>query len=69
MRSKRLPLGKRVACRLDSSINIYSGSLGNGRDLFSGSRVDRIEKCSFDRLAPVAINEVAKAPVMAIEPK
>jgi hypothetical protein len=69
MRCERLPCWKRIPRSLDRGIDIRSRSLGHRCDLLSGSRIARIKKNAFDRLAPCAINEMTEAPLMAVEPE
>src|SRR5258708_4749862 len=68
MRRQRLPRRQSFSRGLNTGVNIRRRALSNRSNFLSACRVGRIEEHAVRRLMPCAVDEVSKAPAMAIEP-
>ena len=64
-----MPLGKRGPGGLDRCVNVGGRSLGYGGEFLAGRRVGRVEVLASGWFHPRAVDEVAEAALMMIEPR
>src|SRR5580704_17615265 len=69
VRSERLPTGKGGAGGFDRSVNVRGRSFCNTGKLFSGRRVSGVEVFPGRGRGPCAIDEVAEAAFVLVEPR
>src|ERR1700691_41672 len=68
MRSERQPFWKCRARCLHSGVDICGRTLGNGSQLFSVGRIDRLEVAPSARCLPCPVDEVSEAVTVALQP-
>src|SRR5690348_12667276 len=68
VRRKRLPGGESRAGGFDSGVDVCGGALGDVGEFFGGGGIGGVEEFIFEGRLPRAVNEMAEAAVVMVEP-